>query len=44
MEKNRQLDEEMRTAEASLKAVGVQFELLTLENYSVEDDPYLHGR
>lgn len=44
MEKGNQLDEEMRTAETSLKAVSVQFELLTLENYSVEDDPYLLGR
>ncbi|MGH8388624.1 MAG: hypothetical protein ACRESJ_24625 [Pseudomonas sp.] len=44
MEKGSRLDEEMRAAEADLKASGIQFELLTLENYSVEDDPYLLGR
>jgi hypothetical protein len=44
MEKGSRLDEEMRTAETALKADGIQFELLTLANYSVEDDPYLHGR
>lgn len=43
MEKGSRLDEEMRSAEAALKAEGIQFELLTLENYSVEDDPYLLG-
>jgi hypothetical protein len=44
MEKGSHLDEEMWTAETALKADGIQFELLTLANYSVEDDPYLHGR
>lgn len=44
MEKGRRLDEEMRTAETALSADGIQFELLTLADYSVEDDPYLHGR
>lgn len=44
MEKGSRLDEEMRTAETALKADGIQFELITLANYSVEDDPYLLGR
>lgn len=44
MEKGCRLDEEMRAAEADLKASGIQFELLTIANYCVEDDPYLLGR
>ncbi|RON09916.1 hypothetical protein BK659_08345 [Pseudomonas brassicacearum] len=44
MEKGSRLDEEMRTAATALKADGIQFELLTLVSYSVEDDPYPLGR
>lgn len=44
MEKGGRFEEEMQSAETALKADGIQFELLTLENYSVEDDPYLLGR
>ncbi|WP_338801899.1 hypothetical protein V9L13_06390 [Pseudomonas sp. RSB 5.4] len=44
MEIGVRLEEEMRTAETALRVDGIQFELLTLENYSVEDDPYLLGR
>lgn len=43
MEKGSRLDEEVRMAEIALKADGIQFELLTLANYSVKDDPYLLG-
>ncbi|MBR0827072.1 hypothetical protein JQ596_16145 [Bradyrhizobium manausense] len=41
MENDRKLDEEIESAGAALAAVGIRFELMTLEQYSLEDGPYL---
>ncbi|MNE92163.1 hypothetical protein D3C80_1898610 [compost metagenome] len=43
MEEGAKFNDEIRNAEAELKADGIKFELLTLEKYSVHDDPFLIG-
>lgn len=43
MEEGRRLSEEIHKAEHSLKADGIQFELLTPSGYRVQDNPYLSG-
>jgi hypothetical protein len=43
MEGGAKFNDEIRNAEAELKADGIKFELLTLEKYSVHDDPFLIG-
>lgn len=42
MEGDRKLVSEIDAASEELQAVGITFELLTLEQYPLEDDPYLY--
>jgi hypothetical protein len=42
MENDEQLAAELAVARADLAEVGIEFELLTLRQSSLEDDPYLH--